>query len=184
MKINAIILAFGLCVGSASAQQVERGRLQKTEFRSVKEKPETTIHVAPSDAAAFWKRLVPADITDNPAELDEFMRTHAHKFWEPYVDKRITVSGAHYCTCCFNAAIGVSGLGYSEGWTVRLDDFIAIGFPEGSTAYTENGEEVLLKGSLRPVHPIVQAVGIVAGPVTIIEDLGISQAIAYYILMQ
>jgi len=57
MKTKAVILIFGLFIGLAVAQQVERGKLQKTVFRSVKDKPATTIHVTPADAEAFWKRL-------------------------------------------------------------------------------------------------------------------------------
>lgn len=184
MKAEAVILMFGLCIGCAVAQQVERRPLQDTVFRSMKDKPETTVHVTPADAEAFWKRLDPPDLADKPTELDEFRRTHAHKFWEPYVGKKITVSGAHYCTCCFEAAIGILGRGYTEGWTIRLDDFIAIGFPEGSVAYIEDGREVPLKGSLRPVSPIVQAVGTVTDLKSITEDLGVPQALAYCILMQ
>ncbi len=115
-------IAFGLCIGFAVAQQVERGPLQDTVFHSVKNKPET--------------------------------------------------------------AIGISGMGYTEGWTIRLDDFIAVGFPEGSTAYTKDGGKVLLKGALRPVSPIVQAVGTVTDIKSITEDLGVPQVLAYCILMQ
>ena len=164
MKTEAVLLAFWLLIGSAVAQQVERVPLKKTVFRATKDKQATTIHITPADAEAFWKRIEPAELAGKPTELTEFRRNHAHEFWEPYIDKKITVSGAHYCTCCFEAAIGVSGRGYTSGWTIRLDDHIAIGFPEGSTAYTEDGEGVPMKGSFRPVHPIVQAVGTVTGP--------------------
>ena len=184
MKTESVILAFGLCIGCAFAQEGEPKRLQETKFLRLQDKPATTIHVTPADAEAFWKRLTPPGLADKPEELKEFKRTHAHKFWEPYLAKKITVSGAHYCACCFEAAIGVAGKGYTKGWTVRLDDYIAIGFPEGSTAYTEDGKSVPMKGSLRPVEPIVQAVGSVTGPVSITENLWGSQALAYFVLEQ
>jgi hypothetical protein len=121
-------------------------------------------------------------------ELGEFKRTHAHKFWEPYAGKTITVAGGHYCPCCFYAAIGYMDKGYTDGWTIRLDEYIAIGFPQGSTCYTDDPHAVdMTKGPLSPLVWIVETVGEVTGPYAITNDLGVishRQAIAYYVLKQ
>ncbi|HNX35470.1 MAG TPA: hypothetical protein PKM57_12625 [Kiritimatiellia bacterium] len=217
MRTAAFIAALALTVGCATSQPLRRAPLQKSTFRPLAEKPQTQIQVNPHDAAQYWKRIVPAHLAALPTvtnsfvadavytnfirisgmstgeyvrldgELNEFKRTHAHSFWEPYVGKRITVAGGHYCPCCFYAAIGYSGRGYTDGWTIRLDEYIAIGFPQGSTCYTDDpGAVGMTKCPLFPLRWIVQAVGTVSGPREIADDLGTmeGQALAYYVLEQ
>jgi hypothetical protein len=126
-------------------------------------------------------------LLENDDELDEFKRTHAHLFWQPYANKLVTISGQHYCPCCFYAPIGSFGRGYSDGWTIRLDEYIAIGFPQGSTAYSEGGKNMGAKGPLRPLRPIIQAVGTVEGPHSITNSFKTSfreSARAYFVLKQ
>ncbi len=190
MKTVIAIAMLALSVGYVTSSEKERAPLKETVFRPLTEKPETSVRIGPAEAAAYWKRVVPPHLTEQPAsDLREFKRTHAHQFWEPYLDRTITVSGEHYCVCCFYAAIGYGyfGRGYTEGWTIRLDEYIAIGFPQGSTGYTNDGETVAMKGPFRPLWLNMTAVGTVIGPHSITNSLGLgihSQAIAYYILQQ
>ena len=217
MRTAAAIAVLALSIGCASSQELRRAPLQKSTFRPLAEKPQTEIQVNPQDAAEYWTLIVPAHLAALPTvtnsfvtetvytncirrsgmstgefarldrELHEFKRTHAHSFWEPYAGKRITVAGGHYCRCCFYAAIGHSRRGYTGGWTIRLDEYIAIGFPEGSTCYTDDpGAVGMTKCPLSPLRWIVEAVGEVTGPNVIADDLGtmVGQAVAYYILEQ
>jgi len=217
MRTSFIITLLAVLVGCVTSQQQSSVPLKRSVFCSLAEKPQTLIKVEPMDAAEYWKRIVPAHLAILPCvtnefisderyknfiscsgmstgeysrlthELCEFKRTHAHKFWEPYAGKIITVAGGHYCPCCFYAAIGYMDKGYTDGWTIRLDEYIAIGFPQGSTCYTDNPCAVgMTKCPLSPLDWIVEAVGEVTGPYTIVDDLGVMsrQAVAYYVLKQ
>ena len=126
-----------------------------------------------------------AEYVELGKDLHEFKRANAATFWEAFQGKTVTVEGVHYCPCCLNAAIRAHESGH-QGWAVRLDAYVAIALPEKSVCYTPGGTPVRMRGSSPfSTEPLVQAVGVVRGPLGIDRHRADNPALVadrYYVL--